>query len=148
MISLNPQTISGPPPGADPIFGAGTDAFFSLMRLVSDPDAAKERLGKIYDAVMAANEQIAAAKAAQEELAAARKAHDNQLHKERAEHDRSLAAARAKSDADCGAAMADVRSKQERASKAAAQAEADATAAANLKADLEQRLAKIRSAAA
>jgi hypothetical protein len=147
MISLNLQNLI-PPKEADPVFGKGTDAFFSLLNLISDPAAAKERLGQIFNAVMEANEVIRAAKATQDELAAARKAHDGQLIRERTEHDRALAEAKTKSNADCNQAMEDIRSKQERASKAVAKAEADATAAADLKADLEQRLAKIRLAAA
>jgi hypothetical protein len=146
MISL--QTIAGAPMPPDPILGVGPDAFFCLLRLIGDPDAARERLAKIHDAVMEANEVIKAANVAQEKHDAERKLHSETLQRERAEHDRTLAEARAKSDADCRTAMDDVRSKQERASKAAAKAEADAAAAANLKSDLEQRLAKIKSAAA
>jgi hypothetical protein len=146
MITM--MNVLGPPMSPDPVFGVGTDAFLGLLRLIGDPDAAKERLAKIYEAVIDANKQIADAKTAQGELAAARAEHDAQIGKERGEHDRALAEAKKKFDSDCSAAAAEILSQRESAATQAAQAKADATAAADLRADLEQRLAKIRSAAA
>jgi hypothetical protein len=127
---------------------SGTEAFLALIQLVSDPDAAKERLGKIFDACMEANDKIREANEAQQIMSVERKLHDETLLRERTEHDRSIAEAKKKSDFDCGAAMAEARLQRASAAKLEAQAKADATAAAELKANLEQRIAKIKSAAA
>ena len=145
MISL--QTISPPMP-PDPVFGVGTDAFLGLLRLIGDPDAAKERLAKIHDAVLEANELIRAANEAQQKSDAALAGHAERIRVERAAHDDAMKEAKAKHDAECNSAMAEVRLQRDRVSKLEAKAKADATAAADLKADLEQRLAKIKSAAA
>ena len=146
MISL--QTLTGPPTAPDPVLGLGADAFFALLRLIGHPEAAKERLQKIYDAVTEANEEIRAANEAKAAIDAERKAHDEALKRERADHDRELTNAKAKSDDDCTKAMSEVREHRDNATKHEASAKADAAVAADLRADLEQRLAKIRSAAA
>jgi hypothetical protein len=140
MITLIPSTPPSPPDQ--------TTAFFNLLNLVADPDAAKKRLAEIHDATLKANEQIAEARTAQGEFAAARAEHDARISKELKEHDAKLKSERAACASECAMAMAEVRLQQERASKLDAKAKADATAAADLKSDLETRLAKIRSAAA
>jgi hypothetical protein len=146
MISL--QTITGPPMPPDPVLGVGPDAFFCLLRLIGDPDAAKDRLAKIHDAVMEANEVIQAANEAQQKSDAARAEHDKRINAERAAHDGAMKDAKAKHDAECSSAMSEVRLQRDRASKLEAKAKDDAAAAADLRADLEQRLAKIKMAAA
>jgi hypothetical protein len=148
MISLNPQTLLGPPLPPDPIFGVGTDAFLCLLRLIGNPDAAKQRLGEIHDAAMAANEVIREANEAQQTMSAARKLHDETLLREKKEHDRAIAEAKATSVSECAAASQEINAMRANAEKLQARAKADATAAAELKADLEQRVAKIKAAAA
>jgi hypothetical protein len=148
MISLNPQTVLGPPMPPDPIFGVGADAFLGLLRLVGDPDAAKKRLGEIHDAAMAANEIIRAAREAAETMAAERKVYNETLARELKEHDRAIAAARAKFDSEGNAGSQEINKMRANAERLQVKAQADATAAAQLKADLEQRVAKIKAAAA
>jgi hypothetical protein len=148
MISLNPQTVLGPPMPPDPIFGVGADAFLGLLRMIGDPDAAKRRLGEIHDAAMAANEIIREASETQRTMAAERKAHDETLLRERTEHDRAIAAARAKFHSECNAGTQEINKMRVNAERLQVKAQADATAAAELKADLLQRVAKIKAAAA
>jgi hypothetical protein len=148
MITMNPQTVLGPPMPPDPIFGVGTDAFLGLLRLVGDPAASKKRLGEIHDAAAAANEAIRAANEAQQTMSDARKAHDETLLRERTEHDRAIAAARAKFDSECNAASQEINEMRAAAEKLQTRAKADAEAAAALKIDLERRVDQIKSATA
>jgi hypothetical protein len=148
MGMMGMETLIGSGMSPDPVFGVGTDAFLSLLRLIGDPEAAKQRLENIYEAAMAANDKIREANEAQQKMADARKAHDETLLRERTEDVRSIAAAREKSNADCATAMNEVAAHRVSAEKLHAQARADATAAAELKADLERRLETIKKAAA
>src|SRR5258708_32624303 len=77
-----------------------TAAFFNLLNLVGDPEAAKKRLSELFDATVQANKVVAAANSAQEQLVADRAEHDAQLKAERDEHGRNLADAKAQFEAD------------------------------------------------
>lgn len=145
MISL--QNITPPKP-SEHVFGIGADAFFALMTLVGDPQAASKRLLELIEAATAANDAIQTANEAEQRMKDARTQHDKQLAKERAEHDRLITADRAKFDSWCAHEMTDVRSRLENATKLEAKAKADAAAAATAKAECEGRLDKIKQAAA
>ena len=140
MISFN-QLAPGSPRDE-------TASFFHLLAVIADPDAAKAALQKIADALSEASAVIEAAKVAQQSIDAAKAEHDAALKKERDEHDRSLADAKAKSDRACSLAMDEVRRQRADAGELRARASKDAKAASEIRADLEQRLAKIKAAAA
>jgi len=123
-------------------------SFLNLLAVVADPKAAKAALLKIANALLEANAVIEAAKVAQQSIDAAKAEHDAALKKERDEHDRSLADAKAKSDRACSLAMDEVRRQRADAGELRARASKDAKAASEIRADLEQRLAKIKAAAA
>src|ERR1700732_2305069 len=88
MISLNQQPMHILGPGKEP--PDGHEAFFALLRLVTDPAASKKRLEEIYNACLQANETIRQANEAQQKLDAARKEHDETLKRERAEHHQKI----------------------------------------------------------
>jgi hypothetical protein len=147
MGMMGMETLIGPPMPPDPVFGVGTDAFLSLLRLIGNPDAAKQRLKNIYEAVVAANEVIRQANEDRQTMLAERKAHDEALKSERTEHDQSIAKARAKHDSECAAASQEIKTMRANAEKLQAQTANDAKTASELRADLERRLEAIRGAA-
>jgi hypothetical protein len=145
MISMMP-TQALIPPGPSPVSGA--EAFFALLHLVSDVDASKERLKKIFDACVEANDKIREANELQPKMTAARKEHDETLLRERTEHDRTIAAARAKFDSECNAGTQKINEMRANAERLQVKAQADAAAASELRADLQRRLDTIKKAAA
>jgi len=144
LLSPSPPPIPLAPDGE-------TNSFYHLMNLLAlltNPDRHRKHLGEIFEARMAWQDAKSEAQKALKELDVARTEHDAQIKAERDEHDRSIAEARAKFDNQCGRDMSEVRLKLENATMLEAQAKADATAAATLRADLEARLEKIKQAAA
>lgn len=112
-----------------------------LLAALVNPEAAKARL-EHFTKTCADLEQAHA-----ETLAAQRADHAAELKYAQEQHDDKLAAAQKAFDADCAKREAAIKAKEARAAELLADAAADSTAAANLKASLQRRLNAVRSAA-
>jgi hypothetical protein len=131
-----------------PVNEGVADAFFNLLALVSNPEAVKARVKQIVDAQTEAQAFLEAAKAELLALEQARKEHPQALKKERAAHDRDLADAKEKFDRECAEESGKIRASRAETDRLLARARADAAAAAELKANLEARVAKMKAAIA
>ena len=119
-------------------------AFFSLLKLVTDPAASAKRIAELHAAAEQAVEAVAAAKAATDQLAKDRA----MFAAERAKQEQQLENARAAFERDCHGrdqAINDRRAETEKLNREAQTAREEAN---RIRTDLQARLERINKAAA
>jgi hypothetical protein len=144
-MMINGNTMLNPPPipaAAD--FGPA----LAIMAMVADPEASKARLDQLAAASAECRSVVAEAAQAQKDLAAAKQAHDKTLADDAVAAAAKLSQAQTAFDVACDARKRALDERDQRLSAAEAKAKADADAAAALKAELERKLATIRTVAA
>ncbi|HUI12557.1 MAG TPA: hypothetical protein VL048_03695 [Xanthobacteraceae bacterium] len=139
MLSLAPSTVIPSPRDIQTIV--------SLVELLADPKATRARLDDFSKASAAAQKLLDDAAAAQAKLAADRLATEHRLADERAKHDDQLSREREAHRAEIGRINAEIAATQKRTAELNAQARADATKAAELKADMMRRIRLVTDAA-
>ena len=135
MISLS----SPLPPAHDE-----SQAFFSLLKLVTDPAASAKRIGDLHAAAEQAVEAVAAAKAATDQLAKDRA----MFAAERAKQEQQLADARATFERDCHGRDRAINDRQAETEKLNRKARTARDEATRIRTDLQARLERINKAAA
>lgn len=142
MISMMNATVVQP---ASPDVIALVAGFVTLM---SDKEATQAAISEYK----ASTEQLTAAtealRAAQAQFAAAEQEHRDKLAALDAQHEATMRQREQEFDARTATQTNALLAREQRASDLSAKAQADAEAAAALKADLERRLGLLRSAAA
>jgi chromosome segregation ATPase len=143
MIGMSLSTPPSPPINNNDL------AFISaLLATLSDPAASKKQLAAMQEARQAWQAACDAAVAKIAELDAKKAEHDAAIERERADHEAKLDSDRRKFDKLCNEGMAEISQKKTEANQLLEQAQADAAAAAKLKADYEKRLDLIKKAGA
>jgi hypothetical protein len=127
---------------------AEINRLFALIAVLADPALSKATLEQIATAASTARIAVddAAVKTAALSLAASE--HRKTMDEESKQRADALVVAQASFDSRCNHAMGEVRARKAEAAELVAQAKADATAVAGLKADLRRRLEIARTATA
>jgi hypothetical protein len=123
-------------------------SLLDLLACVADPAAAGDRVAQLSAAAAEARTAIAGAQAAQTELATAKAEHDAEVKAERDAHDAKLAAAQQAFDVECNHRRQEIATREAEVADLQARAQRDAAAAAELRQSLQERLDRIRVAAA
>jgi hypothetical protein len=138
MIELNST-----PPSTDEV-----KLFFGLLNICGDAEGSRKRVSELHAAAAAAEAGARTCHTEQDRLSKARIEHDEYLRKTRAELDTEIKTKRAAHQTECSRQLAEIRRKTAEADRLNERARTDAQAAAELKADLENRLQKLKSIAA
>jgi hypothetical protein len=123
-------------------------ALYSLINLLSDVPAAKNRIGELKDAFAAATEATAAAQAEQKALKVAKTEHDAAIAAERAAHDDKMDRERRAFASERQQALDKIRYQGAETERLHAQAKIAAEAAEKIKTELAERLENVKRAAA
>jgi hypothetical protein len=143
-MMINGNNTLNPPIPAVSDFGPA----LAIMAMVADPEASKSRLDQLAAASAECRSAIEQAAQAQKELDTAKQAHDKTLAAGAAAAAAKLAQDQTTFDVACAARKRALDERESAIAERERQSKADADAAAALKADLERRLAAIRTAAA
>jgi hypothetical protein len=125
---------------------ADMESFYKLLAIIADPDAAKKRLDELAASQAEAKAALDAVHVAHAELDAARLAQDQALKNASDEQEKRLADAKSAFTANCSARARALDERDDAAKQLLAKAKADSEAAAELRADLERRVAAIKAA--
>jgi hypothetical protein len=123
-------------------------ALAGLIELLRDPDKAREAVAHLTEAASKNEEVLASIRHEQQELERARAEQGPALERERKEFDALLARERAAWNAEQTKRLAEIEAWEKQAKAELEQAQKDGKAAAALRRDLEQKLARISAAAA
>jgi hypothetical protein len=123
-------------------------ALAGLIDLLRHPDKAREAVDHLLDAAKASEQGLAAVREARIKLEADRTAQHAQISAERAAHDQALTRERQQWTAERSQREAQIAAWEKQAQQDAERAKQDAERAAKLKADLEQKLARLHALAA
>jgi hypothetical protein len=114
-----------------------------MAALAADPAGSAQRLEQLRAAADDARKLIDEANAAQRELAAARAEHERVIAAERTAHDEQLARDRRGFEQETAQRKADLAAREKQVAKLEAAAVQDLASAAELKAQLEEKLATV-----
>jgi serine/threonine protein phosphatase PrpC len=131
------------PPSAPSEFRPVVD----LLRLIADPDGAAQRLQALAQKIVEAQAARNAADNAQAALVAARDTHNETIRRERTAHEKKLVDASLNSEMTCRKREREVENRERAIAERERHVAETEKAASELKADLEQRLARLRSIA-
>lgn len=138
MIQLNPTT---PVPDKRDI-----DTLLQLIELLRDPSATKAVLADLAAKKETAEKSLAEAAAWQKQIAADRDRAEREIAEAREKHSTQMREDRQKLADDRAEHAAEVKKREKQIAELHAKASADARSAADLKADLDRRIALINSA--
>jgi hypothetical protein len=142
MLTLASNKSPAPPSAAE------LKPILDLLSLLADPAATQKRISEFAAAAVEARALLDQAKAEEDKLAAAQKSHDADLQAARRQHDEALRADRSAANEEHQRTRAELDERTRAVEAREAAAAADGARAAELKADLERRLAIISKAAA
>jgi hypothetical protein len=140
---------STPPPALvdNPLTGAMVMSFAELISVLAEPERSKALLREIWEAHGAKVQAKADSEKAIDELKIKRAEHDATIARERKDHEAWIRKTRDECSQQCGRDMSEINTARREANQMRDQARADAAAAAELKNDLERRLAAVKLAA-
>jgi hypothetical protein len=118
-----------------------------LLRLMADPSGTEKRMLELAQRIVEVRAATNAAEREQSVLAVARETHDTKIRGERTAHENRLASASLNFEKACRERERELTTRETAVADREREVTASAKAASELKADLEQRLARLRSIA-
>jgi hypothetical protein len=125
---------------------ADMESFYKLLAIIADPAGTKKRLDELAAGQAEAQKTVDAANLALADLDATRLAQERALKTERDEHESALEQSKSQFGAYCTRRIQELDARDDAATQLFAKATADSAAAAELRADLERRVAAIKAA--